>query len=60
MGVLSVTHTRGHAVFTFLYDKPWIKADKARNLDPDFSEYKIKRSEQELMAHAFEHALHKS
>lgn len=39
MGVLSVTHTRGHAVFTFSYDKPWIKADKARNLDPDLQLY---------------------
>src|ERR1700743_1031008 len=39
MGLLSVTHTRGHAVFTFSYDKLWIKADKAQNLDPDLQLY---------------------
>jgi serine/threonine-protein kinase HipA len=39
MGVLSVTHTRGHAVFTFSYDKQWIKANKAQNLDPDLQLY---------------------
>ena len=39
MGVLSVTHTRGHAVFTFSYDKQWIKVDKAQNLDPDLQLY---------------------
>ncbi len=39
MGLLSVTHTRGHAVFAFSYDKLWIKADKAQNLDPDLQLY---------------------
>jgi serine/threonine-protein kinase HipA len=39
MGVLSVTHTRGHGVFTFSYDKQWIGADKAQNLDPDLQLY---------------------
>src|SRR3984957_12375016 len=39
MGVLSATHTRGHAVFTFSYDKRWLKADKAQNLDPDLQLY---------------------
>jgi len=39
MGLLSVIHTRGHAVFTFSYDKLWIKADKAQNLDPDLQLY---------------------
>jgi serine/threonine-protein kinase HipA len=39
MGVLSVTHTRGHAVFTFSYDKQWIRADKAQSLDPDLQLY---------------------
>ena len=39
MGVLSVKHTRGHAVFTFSYDKLWIKAGKAQNLDPDLQLY---------------------
>jgi serine/threonine-protein kinase HipA len=39
MGVLSVTHTRGHAVFTFTYDKVWIKANKAQSLDPDLQLY---------------------
>jgi serine/threonine-protein kinase HipA len=39
MGVLSVTHTRGHAVFTFSYDKQWIRANKAQSLDPDLQLY---------------------
>ena len=39
MGLLSVTHTRGHAVFAFSYDKLWIKADNAQNLDPDLQLY---------------------
>lgn len=39
MGVLSVTHTRGHALFTFSYDKQWIKAKKAQSLDPDLQLY---------------------
>ena len=29
MGTPSVTHTRGHAVFTFSYDKQWIKSGQA-------------------------------
>lgn len=39
MGTLSVTHTRGHAVFTFSYDKQWIKSGQAQNLDPDLQLY---------------------
>ena len=39
MGLLSVTHTRGHAIFTFSYDKQWIRANKAQNLDPDLQLY---------------------
>jgi serine/threonine-protein kinase HipA len=39
MGVLSVTHTRGHVVFTFSYDKQWIKTANAQNLDPDLQWY---------------------
>jgi serine/threonine-protein kinase HipA len=39
MGVLSVTHTRGHAVFTFSYNKQWVTANKAQNLDPDLQLY---------------------
>jgi serine/threonine-protein kinase HipA len=39
MGTLSVTHTRGHAVFTFSYDKQWISTGKAQNLDPDLQLY---------------------
>ena len=39
MGTLSVTHTRGHAVFTFSYEKQWIKAGNGQNLDPDLQFY---------------------
>lgn len=39
MGVLSVTHTRGHAVFTFTYDRLWVTTGKARSLDPDLQLY---------------------
>jgi serine/threonine-protein kinase HipA len=39
MGVLSVTHTRGHTVFTFSYDKQWIKTANAQSLDPDLQWY---------------------
>src|ERR1700748_219603 len=39
IGVLTVTHVRGHAVFAFSYDKQWIKDDKAQNLDPDLQLY---------------------
>jgi serine/threonine-protein kinase HipA len=39
MGVLSVTHTRGHAVLTFSYDKQWIKTANAQSLDPDLQWY---------------------
>jgi serine/threonine-protein kinase HipA len=39
MGVLSVTHTRGHAVFTFSYDRQWVEAGMAQNLDPDLQFY---------------------
>jgi serine/threonine-protein kinase HipA len=34
-----VTHTRGHTVFTFSYDKQWIRTNKAQNLDPDLQLY---------------------
>lgn len=39
IGVLSVTHTRGHAVFTFSYDQQWVKSGQAQNLDPDLQLY---------------------
>jgi serine/threonine-protein kinase HipA len=39
MGIFSVTHTRGHAVFTFSYDKQWLRAGEAQNLDPDLQLY---------------------
>jgi serine/threonine-protein kinase HipA len=39
MGALSVMHTRGHAVFTFSYDKQWINGGLAQHLDPDLQFY---------------------
>lgn len=39
MGTLSITHTRGHAVCTFSYNKEWIKNGQAQNLDPDLQFY---------------------
>lgn len=39
VGILSVTHTRGHGVFTFSYDEQWIKAGRAQNFDPDLQFY---------------------
>jgi len=35
MGTLSVTHTRGHGVFMFAYEKTWIDKGIAQQLDPD-------------------------
>ena len=39
MGILSVSHTRGHAIFSFSYDERWIKSGKAQNRDPDLQLY---------------------
>jgi serine/threonine-protein kinase HipA len=39
MGVLSVAHTKGHEVFSFAYDKEWLKKGSAQNLDPDLQLY---------------------
>jgi serine/threonine-protein kinase HipA len=39
MGVLSVVHTKGHEVFSFAYDKEWLKKGGAQNLDPDLQLY---------------------
>lgn len=39
MGTLNVTRTRGHGVFSFEYDKEWIKQGKAQDLDPDLRHY---------------------
>ena len=39
MGILSISHTRGHAIFSFSYDNRWIKSGKAQNLDPDLQLY---------------------
>src|SRR5882757_9239830 len=39
IGVLSVTHPRGHAVFIFSYQKQWIRAGKVQDLDPDLQFY---------------------
>src|SRR5579872_1576856 len=35
IGVLSVTHTRGHSTFMFSYDEEWVKTGNAQDLDPD-------------------------
>jgi serine/threonine-protein kinase HipA len=35
MGTLTVVHTKGRAVFSFAYDKDWIKKGEALDLDPD-------------------------
>jgi serine/threonine-protein kinase HipA len=35
MGVLSVTHVKGREVFSFAYDKDWLKKGQAQMLDPD-------------------------
>ncbi len=35
MGTLSVSHTKGRAVFSFTYAKEWLEAGHAQNLDPD-------------------------
>lgn len=39
MGILSVSHTRGNTVFTFAYDKAWLDAKFAQNLDPSLQYY---------------------
>lgn len=39
MGILSVSHTRGNTVFTFAYDKAWLDAKFAQNLDPSLQFY---------------------
>src|SRR5579871_6172183 len=35
MGTLSVFHTKGREVFSFAYDKEWLKKGNALGLDPD-------------------------
>lgn len=35
MGTLSVTHTKGHAIFMFAYEKDWVENNRAQQLDPD-------------------------
>jgi serine/threonine-protein kinase HipA len=35
MGVLSATHARGHAVFSFSYDARWLHTADLQQLDPD-------------------------
>jgi len=35
MGTLSVVHTKGREVFSFAYDKEWLKRGLAQSLDPD-------------------------
>src|ERR1700742_4935335 len=39
MGTLSVTHVKGHEVFSFAYDEQWLGGGKAQNLDPDLQFY---------------------
>jgi serine/threonine-protein kinase HipA len=39
MGVLSVAHTKGHEVFSFAYDREWLKNGYAQSLDPDLQFY---------------------
>jgi len=39
MGSLSVTHTKGHEVISFEYNKDWIGMGIAQNLDPDLQLY---------------------
>lgn len=39
MGTLNVTRTKGHGVFSFEYNKEWIKQGKAQDLDPDLQHY---------------------
>src|ERR1700761_9463603 len=39
MGTLSVSHTKGHEVFSFVYDREWLRAGNAQQLDPDLQFY---------------------
>ncbi|HTS45114.1 MAG TPA: hypothetical protein VMH01_12010, partial [Puia sp.] len=39
MGILSVTHTKGKEVFSFEYDKDWLRNGPAQILDPDLQLY---------------------
>src|SRR5581483_9553022 len=39
MGTLNVTRTKGHGVFSFEYDKDWLKLGRAQDLDPDLLYY---------------------
>jgi serine/threonine-protein kinase HipA len=39
MGTLNVTRTKGHGVFSFEYNKEWIKQGRAQGLDPDLQLY---------------------
>ncbi len=39
MGTLSVSHVKGQEVFSFAYDKEWMKRGQAQTLDPDLQLY---------------------
>jgi serine/threonine-protein kinase HipA len=39
IGTLNVVRTKGHGVFSFKYNKEWIKNGKAQGLDPDLQFY---------------------
>jgi serine/threonine-protein kinase HipA len=39
MGELSVTHTKGREVFSFVYDEQWLKSKNAQQVDPDLQLY---------------------
>ena len=39
VGKLNVVRTKGHGVFSFEYNKEWIKEGKAQDLDPDLQFY---------------------
>ncbi|MDO6433488.1 HipA domain-containing protein [Flavitalea sp. BT771] len=39
IGTLHVARTKGHGVFSFEYNKEWIKNGKAQDLDPDLQFY---------------------
>lgn len=39
MGILNVTRTKEHGVFSFEYNKEWLKLGRAQDLDPDLQHY---------------------
>ena len=39
LGILHSTLVRGKEVFSFEYNEPWLKSEKAQNLDPDLQLY---------------------